>query len=78
MLPSSEAIKQDLDQLNDEQLQQVADFIAFLKFRAHRANRTLDPAKLALLSTEFTNVDRTLAEAGIDDYAALLDREDES
>ena len=78
MLPSSEAIKQDLDQLNDEQLQQVADFIAFLKFRAHRSNRILDPAQLALLSTEFANADRTLAEAGIDDYAALLDREDES
>jgi len=29
---SSEALKQDLDQLTNDQLQQVADFIAFLKF----------------------------------------------
>jgi tetratricopeptide (TPR) repeat protein len=30
---SSETLKQDLDLLTSEQLQQVADFIAFLKFR---------------------------------------------
>ncbi len=33
MLVSTETIKQDLDRLTHYQLQQVADFIAFLKFR---------------------------------------------
>ena len=77
MFLHSEAIKQDLDQLSDDQLQQVADFIAFLKFRAQRPKRTLDPAQLALLATEFAPDDRALAEAGLDDYATLLDREDQ-
>lgn len=77
MFLHSEAIKQDIDQLSDDQLQQVADFIAFLKFRAQRPKRTLGPAQLALLATEFATNDRALAEAGLDDYANLLDREDQ-
>jgi len=40
---SAEALKQDLDRLTDNQLQQVADFIAFLKFRSQRHQAVLDP-----------------------------------
>ncbi|PPS45126.1 hypothetical protein [Chroococcidiopsis sp. TS-821] len=73
---SSEALKQDLDQLTEEQLQQVADFIAFLKFRDKRRHVVLDPAQLVTLATEFAEEDRALAEVGISDYTAMLDRED--
>lgn len=38
---SSEDLKQDLDQLTKDQLQQVADFIAFLKFRNQRCYAVL-------------------------------------
>jgi hypothetical protein len=72
---SSEALKQDIDRLTEEQLQQVADFIAFLKFRDKRYRFTLDPTQLVSLTTEFAEEDRTLAEAGMDDYAAMLAQE---
>jgi hypothetical protein len=74
---SSEALKQDLDQLTTEQLQQVADFIAFLKFRDKRRRIVLDPVQLASLATEFAEEDRSLAEAGMADYAVMLAQEDQ-
>ncbi len=77
MTISSEALKQDLDQLKSDQLQQVADFIAFLKFRDQSRRRvTLDPSQLAILATEFAEEDRALAEAGMVDYVTMLDQED--
>lgn len=77
MTVTSEALKQDLDQLTDEQLQQVADFIAFLKFQDKRRRVILDPTQFASLATEFAEEDRTLAEAGMDDYAVMLAQEDQ-
>jgi hypothetical protein len=51
MLTSSETVKQDLDRLTSEQLQQVADFIAFLKYRSKRDRRLiLDPSQLTALT----------------------------
>jgi hypothetical protein len=73
---SSETLKQDLDQLTQDQLQQVADFIAFLKFREQQHPIALDASQIAVLATEFAEDDRTLAEAGIGDYAAMLHQED--
>lgn len=78
MPTSTETLKQDLDQLTPDQLQQVVDFIAFLKFRdQHHRRLVLDPAQLAAQFTEFADEDYALAEAGINDYAAILDREDQ-
>jgi hypothetical protein len=74
---STEALKQDLDQLTNEQLQQVADFIAFLKFQNKRRRTALDPTQLAPLGTDFAEADRTLAEAGMVDYAAMLEQEEQ-
>ncbi len=75
---SSEALKQDLDRLTGEQLQQVAEFIAFLKFREKRDRRVmLDPSQLTALATDFGDEDSALAEAGMNDYAAMLHQEDE-
>lgn len=71
---TSETLKQDLDRLTDEQLQQVADFIAFLKFQDKRRRVVLDPDRLTSLATEFAEEDRLLAEAGMSDYVTLLDR----
>jgi hypothetical protein len=69
MLVSTEAIKQDLDRLTHHQLQQVADFIAFLKFRnQHQHRLVLDPTQLSELFTEFAEEDRALAEKGMSDY----------
>lgn len=77
MLVSTEAIKQDLYRLTHHQLQQVADFIAFLKFRNQHNHRiVLDPAQLSTLFTEFAEEDRALAEEGMSDYTAMLYQED--
>jgi hypothetical protein len=76
---STEAIKQDIDRLTHNQLQQVADFIAFLNFRHERNRRNLiDRSQLANLFTEFADEDRALAEAGMNDYSIMLDREDQA
>ncbi|AOY83163.1 hypothetical protein BJP36_27815 [Moorena producens JHB] len=72
---STEAIKQDLDILTAEQLQKVADFMAFLKFQDKRRRIVLDPAQLKALSHEYAEEDRALAEVGMIDYAASLDQE---
>ncbi len=75
---STEAIKQDLDRLTHSQLQQVAEFIAFLKFRNERRHRVvLDPIQLADVFAEFADEDRAFAEVGMNDYAVMLDREDQ-
>lgn len=78
MAVSTETIKQDLDRLTHSQLQQVADFIAFLKFRNQRQRRVvLDPTQLSNLFTEFADEDLALAEAGMNDYAVMLHQEDQ-
>jgi hypothetical protein len=75
---STEALKQDLDQPNYNQLQQVADFIAFLKFRNQQHHQVvIDPIQLANLFTEFANEDRALAEEGMNDYVIMLHKEDQ-
>jgi hypothetical protein len=76
MLISTEALKQDLDQLNHSQLQKVADFIDFLKFRDQRRRFVLDPTQLAAMFDEFAEEDRALAKAGMSDFAAMLHHED--
>ena len=62
-----EVIKQDIDKLSAEQLQQVADFIAFLKFRDKYYIGSISPSQLASLATEYAEEDRDLAEAGMSD-----------
>ncbi len=76
MSVSSEAIKRDIDLLTGDQLQQIADFIAFLRFRDQRQRTALDPEQLALLEIEFADEDRAIAEEGMGDYAATLSQED--
>jgi hypothetical protein len=73
-----EDLKQDLDNLNPHQLEQVADFIAFLQFRDRlgrvkttRRGAAIDPARFAAIA-DFADDDRELAGTGMDDYAALL------
>jgi hypothetical protein len=71
-----QALKQDLDQLTNDQLQQVAYFIAFLKFQDKRRRIILDPSQLVSLATDFAEEDRIFAETGMDDYAAMLAQEE--
>ena len=73
---TKEQINQQFKQLNEERLKQVANFIAFLKFREKLIKLNLNTEKLAQLYQEFAEEDRQLAEEGINEYANLLTQED--
>lgn len=70
-----EFLSQELDNLNEEQLKQVADFIALIKFRARCVRWTAAESQLATLYSE-AEEDQRLAEEGLDEYAELLRKED--
>jgi hypothetical protein len=70
-------IQQELEKLDREQLKQVFEFIAFLKFRARLVTlAAIDESNLAALYSEFAEEDRQLAELGMSEYAELLKHED--
>ena len=73
---TKEQINQQFNQLNEEQLNQVANFIAFLKFREKLIRLNLNTEKLAQLYQEFAEEDRQLAEEGINEYPDLLTQEE--
>ena len=77
-MTNQEKINQQLEQLTEEQLNQVSDFIAFIKFREKLINPILDTEKIAQLYQEFAEEDRQLAEEEINEYAELLKQEDQS
>jgi hypothetical protein len=72
-----EQIIQAVEGLSDPDLEQVAEFLAFLKFRARLCSTpSLDETQLASLYAEFAEEDRALAEEGMSEYAAGLRTED--
>ncbi|MFM8296775.1 MAG: DUF2283 domain-containing protein [Microcystaceae cyanobacterium] len=73
---AKETLKQERDRLNDEQLQQLADFIAFLKFQSKLSQPKPDLNQLAHLYQEFANEDRELAEMGMSEYTKSLKNEE--
>ncbi len=77
MISTKEKVVTSLAELNDTQLQTVAEFLEFLKFRERRKFETqFDDVELEALYTEFAEEDRDLAEFGLSEYAANLERED--
>ncbi len=77
MISTKEKVVTELAELNDTQLQTVAEFLEFLKFRERRKFETqFDDVELEALYTEFAEEDRDLAEFGLSEYAANLERED--
>ncbi len=77
MISTKEQVVTSLAELNDEQLQTVAEFLEFLRFRERRKFETqFDDVKLEALYAEFADEDHELAEAGLAQYAANLERED--
>ncbi|MBW4600324.1 MAG: hypothetical protein KME29_12130 [Calothrix sp. FI2-JRJ7] len=76
MIVLKEVITQELDNLNEQQLQQVADFVAFLRYKNRVASLKIDEKQMAALYQEFEEEDRNLAEEGINEYAKSLHQED--
>jgi len=72
-----EYVSQALNDLSDAQLEEVAEFVSFLKFRARRSLMpAFDTDEVAALYAEFAEEDRQLAEEGIEDYSKGLLAED--
>ena len=72
-----EYVSQSLQTLDDADLVQVADYLAYLRFRSRsHATPEVDAEKIAALYAEAAAEDRELAEAGIGGYAAALAKED--
>ena len=76
MISTREKVVTNLAGLTETQLRQVAEYLEFLKFRARPADLPLDDAKLEALYAGFAIEDRELAEVGLAEYAAQLERED--
>lgn len=68
-----EFVAHEVETLGENELQAVAEYVSFLKFRSRTS---LDEARLAALYGEFEQEDRELAEAGMNDYAHALSQED--
>jgi hypothetical protein len=75
---TKEIVKQEIDYLNDQQLKQLADFIAFLKFQSKLSQPKPDLNQFANLYQEFADEDRELAEIGMSEYTKSLENEDQS
>ena len=72
-----QTIVRDLATLDEAELDQVAHYLSFLKFRS-RAKRQQQarPEDWEALYGEAADDDRALAEAGLSEYAASLASED--
>lgn len=72
-----EKVVHALQGLDETELREVAEYVAFLKFRERQQKvAMLHEAGVAALYAEFAEDDRSLAEAGMDDYADQLAAED--
>lgn len=79
MISTKEKVVTYISDLTEPQLRQVAEYLDFLKFRdRHKNDVKVDDAELEALYAEFADEDRELAEAGLPEYSANLEREDVS
>ena len=72
-----EQIIQDIDNLSDVDLMQVAKYVTFLRFQARISTTPmLDEAQMASLYADFADEDSELAEECMMDYTTGLMKED--
>ena len=70
-------VAQTLDTLSEGDLQDLAEYVAFLRFRSRVHTPAFNMDQVAALYKDFAEEDRQLAEAGMADYSASLRTEDE-
>ena len=72
-----EQILQDLSSLNQAELEEIAKYLAFMKYRSKlEPTPATDEAQMAALYAEFSQEDQELAEEGMSDYVGALMKED--
>ena len=75
-MSTKEEILEELETLSEADIKEVAEYLAFLKYRSHSKPRVVDELQLAALYAEFAEEDRNLAEEGMSDYGERLMKED--
>ena len=76
-MTAKEYVTQAIESLSEPELQQLAEYLAFLKFRARvTAAPHLDTTQIGAIYAEFAEQDRAMAEEGVAEYNAGLSAED--
>jgi len=72
-----EGLVKEIKSLNEQQLYEVKEYVAFLKFRSRfMSPQSFDENRIAKLYSKFAKEDRDLAEEGMTDYMSSLIKED--
>ena len=72
-----ERLVKEIKVLNEQQLHEVEEYVAFLKFRSRfMSPPSFDENRIAKLYNKFAKEDRDLAEEGMTDYVSSLIKED--
>lgn len=75
-MSTKEQVLEEIETLSEAEIKEVAQYLAFLKYRSQSNPPIVDESQLAALYAEFAHEDRDLAEEGIADYAEGLAKED--
>ncbi len=74
---TKEQVLEKIEALDESELQRVAEYLEFLRFRQRvRHIPVCDAAQRAALRTQFAAEDREMAETGMSDFAEGLAKED--
>jgi len=72
-----EGLVKEIKSLNEQQLHEVKEYVAFLKFRSRFMQPpSFDENQIAKLYSKFAKEDRDFAEEGMTDYMSSLIKED--
>lgn len=75
-MSTKEQVMEEIKALNEAEIKEIAEYVAFLKYRSQSKSHVVDESKLAALYAEFADEDRNLAEEGMADYAEALAKEE--
>lgn len=75
-MPTKEQVLEEIEALSEAEIEEVAEYLAFLKHRSRVKPQDVDESRLAALYAEFAEEDRSLAEEGMTDYSEGLAKED--
>ncbi|HVG32458.1 MAG TPA: hypothetical protein VM911_05235 [Pyrinomonadaceae bacterium] len=75
-MSTRDKVLEEIETLSEAEIKEVAQYLAFLKYRSQSKSSAVDEAQLAALYAEFAEEDRSLAEDGMSDYIAGVMKED--